>query len=179
MSIETQGNLRGRVPAVKILEFIKRNFDENATMHISERKYPSENYGNLIKVHYGDDFSHITEFSGFINFHQEDGTKRNLYYFYRDVNTYENYDYYVKNNLQEMVVSETTRISLGCFGDSVKIIKAIVEHFGGWIDENNCDDEEYYPIFKEKYEEDDFIIMTHAQLDEHFGKRVVVVDKII
>lgn len=34
----------------------KRNFDENATMHISERKYPSENYGNLIKVHYGDDF---------------------------------------------------------------------------------------------------------------------------
>ena len=84
----------------------------------------------------------------------------------------------MRNGLEEMVVSEKTRISLGCFGDSVEIIKAIVERFGGWIDENDCDDEEYYQV-KEKYEEDDFIIMTHAQLDEHFGKRVVVVDKII
>ena len=29
----------------------------------------------------------------------------------------------------------------------MEIIKEIVAHFGGgWIDENDCDDEDYYPI---------------------------------
>ena len=46
-----------------------------------------------------------------------------------------------------MVESETTYLSLGYWGSSIEIIKEIVAHFGGgWIDENDCDDKEYYPI---------------------------------
>ena len=44
-----------------------------------------------------------------------------------------------------MVNSETTTITLGCWGSSVEIIKELVSHFGGgWIDENDCDEKEYY-----------------------------------
>lgn len=46
-----------------------------------------------------------------------------------------------------MVEAETTAVSLGCHGASVEIIKELIKHFGGgWIDENDCDDEEYYEI---------------------------------
>lgn len=46
-----------------------------------------------------------------------------------------------------MVEMETTYLSLGCWGNSVDIMKELVAHFGGgWIDENDCDDKEYYPV---------------------------------
>lgn len=37
-------------------------------------------------------------------------------------------------------------ISLGCWGNSVEIAKYLCETFGGYIDENDCDNEGFYPI---------------------------------
>ena len=36
--------------------------------------------------------------------------------------------------------------SLGLWGNSIEIAKYLCESFGGYIDENDCDDEGYYPI---------------------------------
>jgi hypothetical protein len=37
-------------------------------------------------------------------------------------------------------------LSIGCFGNSVEIMKYLCETFGGYLDENDCDDEPFYPI---------------------------------
>lgn len=41
--------------------------------------------------------------------------------------------------------------SLGRGGNSVEIMKYLCETFGGYIDENDCDDEGFYPINFELY----------------------------
>lgn len=85
--------------------------------------------------------------SGFIYFMRE-GESRQLFYNYSNVNFYENIHYYSPLGLTKMVEAETTTVSLGCHGKSVKIIKELVSHFsGGWMDENDCDDDEFYEIF--------------------------------
>jgi hypothetical protein len=37
-------------------------------------------------------------------------------------------------------------ISIGNWGNSVEIARYLCEYFGGYLDENDCDDEGYYPI---------------------------------
>ena len=37
-------------------------------------------------------------------------------------------------------------ISLGMWGNSVEIARYLCETFGGYLDENDCDDEGFYPI---------------------------------
>jgi hypothetical protein len=37
-------------------------------------------------------------------------------------------------------------LSLGMWGNSVEIARYLCETFGGYLDENDCDDEEFYPI---------------------------------
>jgi hypothetical protein len=37
-------------------------------------------------------------------------------------------------------------ISLSCWGNSVEIARYLCETFGGYLDENDCDDEGFYPI---------------------------------
>ena len=36
--------------------------------------------------------------------------------------------------------------SLGCWGNSVEIMRYLCETFGGYLDENDCDNEGFYPI---------------------------------
>ena len=43
-----------------------------------------------------------------------------------------------------------TYLSLGCWGSSVEIMTIIAEYFGGWLDENDCDDIDYFFIPKSK-----------------------------
>lgn len=101
---------------------------------------------------------------------------RSIFYLYDDRNCHENLKYYMSVDLEDMVYSEKTYLSLGCGGSSVEIMKKIVEHFGGWFDENDCDDKEYYYIEKQNDSEQP-LIMTQAELNKHFGKRVVIVDR--
>lgn len=41
--------------------------------------------------------------------------------------------------------------SLGLWGNSIEIAKYLCETFGGYIDENDCDEHDFYPINIEKY----------------------------
>lgn len=44
-------------------------------------------------------------------------------------------------------------LSLGMWGNSVEILRYVCETFGGYLDENDCDDEPYYPINFHLYEQ--------------------------
>ena len=172
MGIETNGRLIGNVSPEKVLNFIRQKYDGNAKSNVK-----IDNYGEIkkdwIKVRYdSDDIYRIT--NGFIDF-TYNGENRRLYYYKPNINSYENLEVYSKYGLEDMVKSETTLISLSCWGSSVEIIKDIVTHFGGWIDENDCDNEEYYPIVKNSNGDImPVIYVTKEELYEKFGGIVVV-----
>lgn len=44
-------------------------------------------------------------------------------------------------------------LSLGMWGNSVEIMKYLCHTFGGYIDENDCDDEGFYPIMEHLHEQ--------------------------
>ena len=57
-------------------------------------------------------------------------------------------------------------LSLSAYGSSIDILKYLCETFGGYLDENDCDDEEFYPIrldlFGETRELTEYsILVTH------------------
>jgi hypothetical protein len=59
-------------------------------------------------------------------------------------------------------------VSLGFWGNSVKILTYLCETFGGYLDENDCDDEGFYPINFHLYSQGD----EFTKLDE-FRHKVI------
>ena len=122
---------------------------------------------------YGDT-DDLYDIVGYITFRYKN-KPMSLFYSYSNYNPYENLDYYLQYNLEDMVKSETTYLSLYLSASSVEIIKDIVIEFGGWIDENDCDDEPYYPIFKDADNNiKPIIYVTMEDIYEKFGGVVVI-----
>lgn len=148
MSVDTHGKIKGFIRHEEILNFIKQKWDKNARSDIEKRiNHPiSECKWNIKVNEHSEDNENWYTIGGFIRF-KYNGEDRMMFYMYENINHLENVRYYVNHGLKDMALSETTYLSLGCWGSSVEIIKEIVAHFGGgWIDENDCDDKEYYPV---------------------------------
>lgn len=147
MSLNTYGKIKGFVSHEEILEFIRNNYDSNANDHVSfhdEGPLSDITWEHQINEHSADNENKYSWY-GYISF-KHNNDRRSLFYSYCNVNSLENLAFYKEHNLENMVRAETTFISLSYWKDSVEIIKAILEHFGGgWIDENDCDNQEYYP----------------------------------
>lgn len=179
MGIDTHGRIKGFVAHEEILNFIRQKYDKNARSDVKRQKV--KNIADVTWKHtmneHSEDNEHWYDISGFIIFkyHEED---RMLFYMYSNVNHLENEEYYEERNLIDMVLAETTYLSLRCWGSSVEIIKEIVAQFGGgWIDENDCDEETYYPIeVNEDKTIKPVIRVTMAEINEKFGGTVVIVD---
>lgn len=174
MGVSTKGRLIGKVPYEVILDFLKEKYDKNAYSEIKNDRY--EMIDHFEKYNDSDKWE-IS--SGFIYFN--DGEEdRMLSYFYQNINPYENLDYYERFGLAEMVKSETTTISLGCNDKAKEVIKSIVEHFGGWYDEDDCDGNPYIKIEKnQNYNYDynkDVIHITRDELNRKFGAIVIIDD---
>ena len=72
---------------------------------------------------------------------------------------------------------EVTDISLCYSGESIEIIKSIVTEFGGWVDENDCDEIPFYPIgAKATRKTKPVIYITREELNNKFGGIVVIRD---
>lgn len=146
MSSDTLGRIKGYVSHEDITDFIRNNWDPCVTDGVGKR-----NNGPLSKVNWkhelhehSEDNENWYDVSGFINF-TYNGNRRRLFYFYENINNFENLEYYAKRGLEDMINTETTRVNIGAWGDSVEIITEIIKHFGGgWIDENDCDDNTYH-----------------------------------
>lgn len=145
MSCDTILKLKGHITEEQIVNYIDEHY-KLISDGTHEENYGSVNQLDNVKEKYDDSNEwKITE--GFISFN--DGNEnRAMFYLYQNVNFYENLEYYNRYNLEDMVKSETTYLNLGLYGNSVEIMKGIAKEFGGWLDENDCDDELPYWIDK-------------------------------
>ena len=167
MSVDTIGRLLGFVKPNDILTYIQNRYDANAT---SDVKF--ENYGDIdalgpykINPHSTDDKHHYV-IAGFIYFNYK-GEDRMMFYDYSNVNFLENMEYYSYYNLEDMVEAETTYLSFGCYETSIEIIQDLLHAFhGGWIDENDCDDDPYYFVPSQKWKNGG--IYKRKNFDEYF-----------
>lgn len=151
MGVDTKGKIRGYANHRAIFEYIRQHYDSNAVCRIPDiPKY----HGMVSEIDWDDyrmnehsiDMERWYGIYGSIDFKYNDES-RSLFYHYSNVNSFENLDFYKKHGLEEMVTSETTSISLSAWGHSIDIIRELVEQFGGgWMDDNDCDDKEYYEI---------------------------------
>ena len=57
-------------------------------------------------------------------------------------------------------------------------MRDLVSQFGGWIDENDCDDEDYYPISKDTDGNiTPVILVTMEEIYQKFGGVVIIKDQ--
>jgi len=173
MGVDTKGLLKGKIEHEEVLNFIRQKFDENAKSFVELKDYGTDSKRDWIKERYDSTGKWLT-WAGFISFN--DGTEdRNIFYCYMNNNSYENLEYYKDYGLEDMVKSQTRYLSMSCFGNSKEIMKAIVSQFGGWIDEDDCDDEPYYPIIKNADGSIKPVIrVTMEKIYEKFGGVVII-----
>lgn len=145
MGCDTILKLKGHIAAEQIVDYIDEHY-KFFNNGVKENNYGSLNKYNWIKEKY-DDSNEWKITSGFITFNDGD-ENRAIFYEYQNVNSYENLEYHARYNLEDMVKSETTYLNLGFYGNSVEIMKGIAQEFGGWLDENDCDDKPPYWIDK-------------------------------
>lgn len=171
MGVCTKINLKSRIEPEIILKYIQDNFDKNATMDI--RKYQSAKEDYDITKYY-DDSRTLDTYMGFINFtYQQE--KRSLFYYYVNYNSYENLKYYKSLGLKDMVDFENTNLSLSFTGGAKEIMLSIVGAFGGWYDENDCDDIPYVWIDKNgEYKYKPIRHITMQDVYDKFGEIVII-----
>lgn len=179
MGADTHGKIRGFVRHEDIFNFIVQKYDKNAVCDIKKRvNSPLSECDWKYKINeHSEDNENWYSIAGRIDFNYH-GEERSLFYVYDNLNSYENVNFYSEHGLKDMVLSETTYLSLGFWGSSVEIIKEMVAHFGGgWVDENDCDDKEYYPI---EVNTDGSIkpvqYVTMKDIYEKFGSVVVITE---
>lgn len=177
MGCDTCGRIKGHIRPENIVNFIQQKWDLNAKNGVSKHIYKPIsmcNWNFTINDNCDDRYNWYADY-GFISFNYN-GEERALFYNYENINSYENLEHYTEYRLANMVRSETTFISLGYYGASVEIIKEIVAHFGGgWVDDNDCDDDPYYPVNQSvdgKIEPVRYVTME--EIRKVFGNNVVI-----
>ena len=148
MGVDTKSKFIGKLNVTELFEFIKNEIDANAVNDVEVKsRFMESEYRNDI-IFLGETDGVETTTSGFIRL-EYNGESRSLHYFHEDT-VWMNKGVF-KENIKHGTPEfngETTTLSLGYNENAVYIMKKIVEHFGGYIDEYDCDDEWFYKVEK-------------------------------
>ena len=147
MSVDTRGYIKGWVSDKEIMRILKYKYGVKAESGVVDHTKGLISEITWPYRHFGNDNRYLVYY-GFISFVLPNGEQRQIFYHYSNVSDKEEDQYYIKQGLEKMVHTHKTYISLGCWGSSVQILKDIIEEFGGWIDENDCDDKSFYYVRK-------------------------------
>lgn len=152
MGVDTKVRLRGHISADRIccyLESKYSNVENKVKTNISN--FEKDKYTRYLC--YDDNPDYLVTESGFIHFIDNSGDRRSLFYYYTNINDFSDlvtlYNQNCSDDVLLISVVERTCLSIGLFGNSIENMKGICKHFGGWIDENDCDNESFYWIDKE------------------------------
>lgn len=175
MGVCTKGRLNGYVKPEYIFNYIKQKYDLNALMKISVHDFGKKSDMDFIAKAFDDSERWITE-EGRISF-MDGNNPRELVYYHDNILERDEFEYFKSIGIEELTKQETTAVSLGAWGRSVDIMKNIVSQFGGWIDENDCDNQSFYPI--PRSEDENITPVFHVTMQEVYEKfgGVVIIDK--
>ena len=146
MGVDTIVKIPGKIESNKIFDFIKKNFDENATNDVKIKVQSQELVNSLTESNSIILGTELIFESGFIHFQYKE-EKRSLFFFYG--NYYMPAPYAIKKNLDNNtreLNGDNTELTLGASGYAVEILTKIAKEFGGYIDENDCDDKWFYKV---------------------------------
>ena len=185
MSADTRAYLQGKIEPEEIARCLCYYYDiDIRDIKIDHRTFDdiplTENLQKILIHNYStnQDFWH-TEISS-INFVTPEGNYRTIMRVYDDC-VFENDKVFKKESNIPF-----TSISLFCDEQGKDIIKAITSYFGGYMDENDCDDIGYVPIPKSHSQNENeanngvikpIFYFTIEELQEHFGGFVKIVSK--
>lgn len=135
MSIVTRAKILGFVTPKRIAEFVSEKFNykvdySNVRTH---SEGPKSNYD--FKKEY-DSHKEVITGAGAISI-ELDTTFVTLFYSTKNINTYENLEYYERRGLGDMVRARTTSLFSNYDERISEIIFAIINEFGGWYVEND------------------------------------------
>ena len=172
MGCATCGKIKGKIEPEQILDFIKENYDKKSAMSgmTVEKDKISECGYDTIYVYDKNKEYYISKSGIICNSIIDD-----LFYSYSNMNFYSDLKYYEYRGLSDMVGVETTYVGMPASNKSVEIIKSIIANFGGgWIDENDCDDDDYYYVDGNGNVKS----VKHVTLEEVYEKfgEIVVID---
>ena len=165
MSVDTKVRLKGCVEIEAILEFVRNKFDANADIFM---KSITEYDDDVVREFYkkgiiADSYAEKPYImSGYVVFNYNN-SKRMMFVSYDSLNFSEN-----------MVNAETTFLNLGYNDDAVKIMTEIVKAYGGWIDYNDSDDEEYVYFEAGAEVPKNVRHVTMKEAYEKFGEVVII-----
>lgn len=177
MGCDTHLKLKGFVPAEDLCRYltkkygkVKSNIERCNVCSVEKLDYkfvlnPGHEGDSMRYNDYGD-----IEF----RFTAKDGKEelRSIFYYYSNINPFENLDYYKKIGLENMVLAETTSLILNAWGSSVDILTDIAKEFGGgWLDDNDCDDDPYYYVEGSVHE-------LSSTPEKSLGKKMYVTSKV-
>ena len=150
MSVDAKVRLRGYISPEEICYYIKKKYNTDVKNSVEVHDYgritPEMKNGDYI-IKRG--ITHYISQSGFIYFkicgQNGEEENRQLFYNYNNIILLSDFEYYINAGLEAMV-SETTYLMLGYWGNAVAILKDMAMEYGGWLDENDCDSEPSYYI---------------------------------
>ena len=180
MGTSTRALLKGKINPEEIANFIMQhyNLEPNQiriydifanSIKLENKLKPIKQYGTATEF-WNTDTTHIV----FINpFRKE--SHRSLFWYYSNC-VFEGKDEHITSQY------ETTYISLSYDTEAIEIIKAITAHFGGWIDENDCDGISYREIVPggsegKNGEIKPVFYVTMEELQEKYGGIVKIISK--
>ena len=188
MSVCTRALLKGKINPKEIANFIMQhyNLEPNQirifdifadSIKLTDKLKPIKLYGKNTGF-WNTDTTHIVFVNPFYKATPKNSTPthRSLFWYYSNC--------VFEGEASTTIASqyETTYISLSHDKEAIEIIKAITAHFGGWIDENDCDDISYREVVPggskgKNGEIKPVFYITMEELQEYFDGIVKIVSK--
>ena len=155
MGAQTKAFVKGNVSSIEIMAILSKklgakDFSYNIIKEVIDIEELNKIYKKKSFHRHADELGNYQVRKGFICFALPNGNKRKLEYYYNSCWPKYNETEYMKNGLQKMIEADRTLISIGYCIDSKEIIKAIVEEYGGWIDEDTSDCNTFYYVRKKR-----------------------------
>jgi hypothetical protein len=149
MGVDTHGIINRKMDKEEVFNFIRAAFDISAEMRFSSN---DRNFAYIL-------FKDGIEDRQLVVMSSND----------REINEHSDLEF------EDSTQKDYVWLSLGHWGNSIDIMKRIIAHFGGYVDENDCDDEDYYFIpANSEGNIPPIIRVTMKEIYEKFGGIVII-----
>lgn len=147
MTAKTHGYITKELELEQVYQFVLKAFDANARVNRYENRFGESNEMAVYFTYKGEERRLFTMIYKSRKF-SKTGEKNRLIF-----------------------------LDLDFWGHSIEIMRALISHFGGWLDENDCDNEDAYYITEAPDGQIQTVIkMTRSELNKHFGGLVVIIE---